>query len=122
MKKMRIFLLALIVVGLAVSVVSAGGYADPKSFDEWRPTTVADADAGNTIGHFNRAFSHLSDVLYSGIVSTVNTVNPLFASTGGVYSPKTNWASPVYVGEEWQYGGYPYYTDEQMGPISNRCG
>jgi len=75
-----------------------------------------------TIGHFNRAFSHLSDVLYSGIVSTVNTVNPLFASTGGVYSPKTNWASPVYIGEEWQYGGYPYYTDEQMGPISNRCG
>jgi hypothetical protein len=31
----------------------------------------------------------------------------------------------VYVENEWQKGGYPYYTDAEidaLGPNSNRCG
>jgi hypothetical protein len=113
MKKVALFLIVLIVFGLGVSVVSAGGYADPKSFEEWRPSSLADADKGNVVGMFNRAFVHLTGLYQSASGFVPTTFN---------YQPMTNRASPVYVAEEWTYGGYPYFTDEELGPISNRCG
>ena len=105
--KARLVILILILFGLFISVVSAGGYADPKSFEEWRPATIAESDAMNVLGHFNRAFVHLTG-LYSDAISN--------------YKPMTNSASPVYVESEWTYGGYPFLTNAELGPISNRCG
>lgn len=105
---MRKTALIILLVLCIVSVVSAGGYADPKSFEEWRPATIAQADSMNTVGLFNRAIVHLSGLYQSAVAFN--------------YHPMTNSASPVYVAEEWSYGGYPHLTDADMGPISNRCG
>lgn len=102
----RLIIVVLIVLGLLVSLASAGGYADPKIYDEWRPASVGEADALNVVGHFNRAIVHLTG-LYERAT---------------FYAPLTNRASPVYVEEEWMYGGYPYFTDAELGPVSNRCG
>lgn len=90
---MRKTALIILLVLCIVSVVSAGGYADPKSFEEWRPATIAQADGMNTMGLFNRAFVHLTG-LYDSIT----------------YTPVINQAAPVY--EE----------RLTLGPISNRCG
>jgi hypothetical protein len=95
--KARLVVLILILFGLIVSVVSAGGYADPKSFDDWRPATLAQADSMNTVGLFNRAFVHLTG-LYSNAVTS--------------YVPITNRPAEVGWFEE-------YLT---LGPVSNRCG
>lgn len=124
----RLIVITLVILGLLVSLVSAGGYADPKSYEEWRPATIAEADAGNVVGHLNRAIVHLTGLYvstthYAPVTNIASTIyNGLFAATNGVYSPMTNRASPVYVESEWTYGGYPYYTNEELGPISNRCG
>ncbi len=93
----------LAIVGLLVSLVSAGGYAPPP--EEWRPATLAEADALNVVGHLNRAIVHLTG-LYVG---------------AGVYvAPIINKGGPVYVEEPLSYGGCTYQRDENE-PVSDWC-
>lgn len=84
--------LAILILGilLLTATVSAGGYADPKVYDEWRPATIAAADAANVIGHGNRECIHLTGLYEIGRNTIVHqTVQSPAPTTVPTFNPDT---------------------------------